>query len=100
MPPPQGEHCQEDIDECLLGPAVHQCGRDSRCVNRFEAILIKSVLQNIWQQILNCSIRAKALNFVVTSPDDVVLVMTSSGPRTGDVLPAFLVYILIQHSLR
>ena len=43
-PPPQGEHCQDDIDECLLGPAVHQCGRDSRCVNRFEAILIKTVL--------------------------------------------------------
>ena len=42
--PTQGEHCQEDIDECLLGPAVHQCGRDSRCVNRFEEMLIKTVL--------------------------------------------------------
>ena len=30
----QGAHCQEDINECLLGPAVHQCGDDSRCVNR------------------------------------------------------------------
>ena len=30
----QGAHCEEDINECLLGSAVHQCGDDSRCVNR------------------------------------------------------------------
>ena len=30
----QGAHCEEDINECLLGSAVNQCGDDSRCVNR------------------------------------------------------------------
>ena len=29
-----GSHCQDDIDECLLGEAVHRCTGDSVCVNR------------------------------------------------------------------
>ena len=29
-----GSHCQEDVDECQLGPAVHRCGAGSVCVNR------------------------------------------------------------------
>jgi len=29
-----GTYCQDDIDECSLGAAVHQCGEDSICINR------------------------------------------------------------------
>ena len=29
-----GSSCNEDIDECLLGPGVHKCGLNSRCVNK------------------------------------------------------------------
>ena len=29
-----GSSCSEDIDECLLGPGVHKCGVNSRCVNK------------------------------------------------------------------
>ena len=30
----RGSRCQEDVDECQLGPAVHRCGAGSVCVNR------------------------------------------------------------------
>ena len=29
-----GSHCQLDLDECSLGPAVHGCGEEAVCVNR------------------------------------------------------------------
>ena len=30
----EGSKCQVDIDECALGPGVHQCSSDSICVNK------------------------------------------------------------------
>ena len=30
----QGPQCQEDIDECSMGPEIHMCSADSKCVNK------------------------------------------------------------------
>ena len=30
----EGSKCQDDVDECALGPSVHQCSEDSICVNK------------------------------------------------------------------
>ena len=30
----EGQQCEVDIDECALGPSVHQCSSDSICVNK------------------------------------------------------------------